>query len=311
MRQNSVDFRDCSKFCNSDKGSQSFLQQETEQVQSVAERNSGRQNRRGFGLTYKRRNVGDTGLEKTAHQESQSSQPIRISEDPENVALVEGSAPSIDPTSVGMDAMNAMLGNMMQLQMMEMMQSLVGSATPGVLPVVTPVTPTTPGSSINVEASLRDSLRQPLIPLRIKEFSERVESARILENDIEVVKQKWENNDRKRQSDHKGGSTKRQKFQQSQHQQFMRLPAIPLTKRLYTSLSSHPSLFGFSRSRAGRRSGLLRAGPMAAGENQQLSHLPTPSSTYLPWPAPNIRYPHLTCSAFREVTCSSPFASSQ
>ncbi|KAL0910096.1 hypothetical protein M5K25_021035 [Dendrobium thyrsiflorum] len=90
--------------------------------------------------------------------EGQSSQAIRISEDPDNVTPVGGSAPSVDPTPVGMDSMNAMSGNMMQLQMMNMMmqmmekmQSMVGSAAPSVPPVVTPVTPTTPGSSINVE----------------------------------------------------------------------------------------------------------------------------------------------------------------
>ncbi|KAL0924625.1 hypothetical protein M5K25_005470 [Dendrobium thyrsiflorum] len=94
----------------------------------------------------------------TERDEGQSSQPIRISEDPENVAPVGGSAPSIDPTPVGTNDMNVMSGNMMQLQMMNMMmqmmekmQSMVGSAAPGVPPVVTPVTPTTPGSSINVE----------------------------------------------------------------------------------------------------------------------------------------------------------------
>ncbi|XP_020683951.2 uncharacterized protein LOC110100682, partial [Dendrobium catenatum] len=319
-------------------------------------------------------------------EEGQSSQPIRISEDPENVAPIGDNAPNVNPTPVGMDAMNAMSGNMMQLQMMNMMmqmmekmQSMVGSATPGVPPVVTPVTPTTPGGSTNVEVGdpvsaevdknlklfqslkpplfkggvdarsaedwiirirkvlngmrcpenrrvslaifmlegeakrwwrgqqlekfkgrseeqimweefeqvfrewyvppsarqamqesfvnlkqgsktviqyeaeftalsryapqlistseekcyrflkgLRDSLRQPLIPLRIKEFSELVESARLLENDMEVVKQKWDNNDRKRQSDHKNGSSKRQKFQQNQYQKPLRLPAIPV-----------------------------------------------------------------------------------
>ncbi|KAL0906529.1 hypothetical protein M5K25_025030 [Dendrobium thyrsiflorum] len=124
----------------------------------------------GFEIVYQRRRVRSERVEEENHQEDimaeriperdegQSSQPIRISEDPDNVAPVGGSVPSIDPTPVGMDDMNAMSGNMMQLQMMNMMmqmmekmQTMVGSAAPGVPPVVTPVTPTTPGSSINVE----------------------------------------------------------------------------------------------------------------------------------------------------------------
>ncbi|KAL0925585.1 hypothetical protein M5K25_003940 [Dendrobium thyrsiflorum] len=120
----------------------------------------------GFGFVYQRKRFRGVSLEEITRQEDimterdegQSSQPIRISEDPENVAPVGGSAPSIDPTPVGMNDMNVMSGNMMQLQMMNMMmqmmekmQSMGGSAAPGVPPVVTPVTPTTPGSSINVE----------------------------------------------------------------------------------------------------------------------------------------------------------------
>ncbi|XP_020690858.1 uncharacterized protein LOC110105623, partial [Dendrobium catenatum] len=84
---------------------------------------------------------------------------------------------------------------------------------------------------------LRDSLRQPLIPLRIKDFAELVESARLLENDIEVMKQKWETKDRKRQFDHRVGSSKKQKFNQNQPQQSMRLPILPVCT---TCGKSHP-----------------------------------------------------------------------
>ncbi|XP_028547385.1 uncharacterized protein LOC114578401, partial [Dendrobium catenatum] len=84
---------------------------------------------------------------------------------------------------------------------------------------------------------LRDSLRQPLIPLRIKDLAELVESARLLENDIEMMKHKWETKDRKRQFDYRGGSSKKQKFNQNQPQQSMRLPILPVCT---TCGKSHP-----------------------------------------------------------------------
>ncbi|PKU61346.1 hypothetical protein MA16_Dca028422 [Dendrobium catenatum] len=44
---------------------------------------------------------------------------------------------------------------------------------------------------------LRDTLRQPLIPFRITDFSELVERARLIENDLMATQQRW-NASRKR-----------------------------------------------------------------------------------------------------------------
>ncbi|KAL0921284.1 hypothetical protein M5K25_008343 [Dendrobium thyrsiflorum] len=90
-------------------------------------------------VTYNRKKVRSRRLEETPRRgdimteripeggEGQSSQPVRIFEDSENVVPVRGSAPNVDPASVGMDAMNAMSVNMMQLQMMNMMMEKMQS----------------------------------------------------------------------------------------------------------------------------------------------------------------------------------------
>ena len=39
---------------------------------------------------------------------------------------------------------------------------------------------------------LRDGLRHPLVPFHIREFSELVERARLIENDLAVTQQRWD-----------------------------------------------------------------------------------------------------------------------